>query len=95
MKIGDEVYVHGFVDEIRVDQVIINNRGGYFGTLPDEITPPYIIRHGLWKETNHRRGKSGKSIYLCSACGLPAPGGGLTSFCPNCGAKMDGERGEE
>ena len=37
MKIGDEVFVHGFVDEIRVDQVIINNRGGYFGTLPDEL----------------------------------------------------------
>lgn len=37
MKIGDEVFVHGFVDEIRVDQVIINNRGGYFGTLPDEV----------------------------------------------------------
>lgn len=44
--------------------------------------------HGVWKTA-----KDGK--YGCSACGLPAPGGGLTSFCPNCGAKMDGEGSEE
>ena len=37
MKIGDEVYVHGYVDEIRNDVVIIRNDGGYFGTVEDEI----------------------------------------------------------
>ena len=37
MKIGDEVYVHGYVDEIRNDVVIIRNEGGYFGTAEDEI----------------------------------------------------------
>ena len=37
MKIGDEVYVHGYVDEIRNDVVIIRNDGGYFGTVPTEI----------------------------------------------------------
>ena len=37
MKIGDEVYIHGFVDEIRTDTVIIKNRGGYFGTVKNEI----------------------------------------------------------
>ena len=37
MKIGDEVYVHGYVDEIRNDTVIIRNEGGYFGTDPNEI----------------------------------------------------------
>lgn len=40
--------------------------------------------HGVWKTA-----KDGK--YVCSVCGLPAPGGGLTSFCPNCGAKIDGK----
>ena len=39
MKIGDEVLVHGYVDEIRNDVVIIRNDGGYFGTLPKEIRP--------------------------------------------------------
>jgi hypothetical protein len=37
MKIGDEVYVHGYVDEIRNDVVIIRNEGGYFGTVPSEV----------------------------------------------------------
>lgn len=43
MKIGDEVYVHGYVDEIRYDDtkrvitIIIRNDGGYFGTVPSEI----------------------------------------------------------
>lgn len=37
MKIGDRVYVHGHVDEIRKDTVIIRNEGGYFGTVKSEI----------------------------------------------------------
>ena len=42
MKIGDEVYVHGYVDEIRDNTVIIRNDGGYFGTSRSEvITEPY------------------------------------------------------
>lgn len=28
MKIGDEVYVHGYIDEIRKDTIIIRNEGG-------------------------------------------------------------------
>lgn len=39
MKIGDEVYVHGYVDEIRGDTVIVRNNGGYFGTARTEIKP--------------------------------------------------------
>lgn len=43
MKIGDEVMVHGYVDEIRYDDtkrvstVIIRNDGGYFGTVESEV----------------------------------------------------------
>ena len=37
MHIGDEVYVHGYVDEIRKDCIIIRNDGGYFGTIRNEI----------------------------------------------------------
>lgn len=37
LKIGDRVYVHGHIDEIRKDTVIIRNDGGYFGTIPSEI----------------------------------------------------------
>ena len=38
MKIGDEVYVHGFVDEIRGNTVIIKNKGGCFGTFKKEVS---------------------------------------------------------
>ena len=48
MKIGDEVYVHGYVDEIRKDCVIIRNEGGYFGTVEDEIISVEI--KGLYKD---------------------------------------------
>lgn len=37
MKIGDTVYVHGYIDEIRKDIIIIKNKGGYFGTAKSEI----------------------------------------------------------
>lgn len=39
MKIGDEVYIHGYIDEIRNDMVIIRNDGGYFATVRHEIKP--------------------------------------------------------
>ena len=38
MKIGDEVFIHGYIDEIRKDTIIIRNEGGYFGTVEEEIT---------------------------------------------------------
>ena len=37
MKIGDRVFVHGFVDEIRKGTIIIRNNGGYFGTIREEV----------------------------------------------------------
>lgn len=37
MKIGDRCFVHGYIDEIRKDIVIIRNNGGYFGTVPSEV----------------------------------------------------------
>ena len=37
MKIGDRCFVHGYIDEIRKDTVIIRNNGGYFGTIPSEV----------------------------------------------------------
>ena len=37
MKIGDRVFVRGYIDEIRKDTVIIRNDGGYFGTIPSEV----------------------------------------------------------
>lgn len=44
MKIGDSIFVHGYVDEIRKDCVIIRNRRGYFGTEKCEIIQGDIVR---------------------------------------------------
>ena len=38
MKIGDRIFVRGYIDEIRKDTVIVRNDGGYFGTVLSEVT---------------------------------------------------------
>ena len=48
MRIGDEVYIHGYVDEIRKDTVIIRNDGGYFGTVANEIIEPIGCKNCKW-----------------------------------------------
>ena len=37
MRIGDEVYIHGYVDELRGNTIIVRNEGGYFGTAISEV----------------------------------------------------------
>ena len=37
-KIGDRIFVRGYIDEIRKDTVIVRNGGGYFGTILSEVT---------------------------------------------------------
>ena len=37
MKIGDRIFVHGYIDEIRKDTIIVRNDGGYFETVPSEV----------------------------------------------------------
>ena len=38
LKIGQEVLIHGYIDEIRKDTIIIRNEGGYFGTVECEVS---------------------------------------------------------
>jgi hypothetical protein len=47
MRIDDEIYVHGYLDEIRQDKVIIRNEGGYFGTVADELVE--VISKGQYE----------------------------------------------
>lgn len=59
MKIGDRVFVCGYIDEIRKDTIIIRNAGGYFGTIPSEVmgelpsAKPERMTNGQWM--NFRR----------------------------------------
>ena len=47
-KIGDRVFVRGYIDEIRKDTVIIRNTGGYFGTDPGEVITVNDTAHPNW-----------------------------------------------
>ena len=59
MKIGDEVYVHGYVDEIRKDVVIVRNEGGYFGTVPSEVIDIVRCKECKWYDPPHILHKDG------------------------------------
>ena len=96
MRIGDKVYVNGYVDEIRKDVVIIRNDGGYFGTVESEITDTIgAVKHGEW--SRHTLGSTsgyGTTVmHQCSECESMTIS--RFRYCPNCGAKMDVERKEE
>lgn len=93
MKIGDEVFIHGYVDEIRKNGVIIRNDGGYFGTVKSEITKKSEvtkpIKHGYWHILNDTDMSA-----VCSVCNNDTMlyyGSVVMDFvyCPCCGAKMD------
>ena len=93
MKIGDRIYVHGYVDEIRKDCVIIRNDGGYFGTVKSEIVEAQkaedivLVRHGHWEDCSNG--------WMCSECERESQK--ETNYCPHCGAKMERwmQRGKE
>lgn len=72
----------------------------------DEIKPPIftkeqlaemlgIVKHGHWiKKINPNYSPfdpcSSEELHICNQCGYESEFG--TRFCPDCGAKMDGER---
>ena len=57
------------------------------GMKAADVSP---VRHGRWLEVREKR-LFGEHYFLCSNCkrrnGLMIP----FNYCPNCGAKMDGE----
>jgi hypothetical protein len=53
------------------------------------------VKHGYWQDKFNRNRMATQSF--CSVCGKHSGIGGIESnrhkpYCPNCGAKMDGER---
>ena len=54
MKIGDSVYVQGYIDEIRKDTIIIHNDGGYFGSVTENIVPREKVKE-YWRATERCR----------------------------------------
>ena len=77
MKIGDRIFVRGYIDEIRKDTVIVRNDGGYFGTILSEVTgelpsaQPEIIR---CKDCKHWTNNIGDSKLKDNYCNDEAHG---------------------
>lgn len=103
MKIGDRIYVRGYIDEIRKDTVIVRNDGGYFGTIPSEVTPsaqPEVLACGEG-ELSAQSERTGRWIdyvkdgYVeCPFCHSATTCNDNISdlhFCFSCGARMEGE----
>ena len=103
MKIGDRVFVRGYIDEIRKDTVIIRNAGGYFGTIPSEVITGELPSAQPERKNGHwlRYGEDGYPnnedtvFWQCNQCLEQYTGRTkrIPNFCPNCGAKMDGGDG--
>ena len=47
------------------------------------------VVHGEWEDTNLINGDIG---WRCSVCGFGVMRWNANHYCPNCGARMDGER---
>ena len=91
LKIGDEVSIHGYVDEIRLDTIIIKNKGGYFGTIKDEINrdDQYIKE---WVIEHNGNGWNDWINLICPYCNTKYEEIGWYTkwnFCPNCGKKLE------
>ena len=58
--------------------------------MPYELAP---VVHGEWVLVEYQSSQFGvDQEYQCSICGTPTDEEFRTRYCPNCGAKMDGER---
>ena len=94
MKLGDRVFVSGYIDEIRKDTVIVRNDGGYFGTTWNEVTPSaqQERKKGKWiyypKASGSVKSTALHLYPVCSECGCEHP---VANYCPNCGARMTEE----
>ena len=53
------------------------------------------LKHGRWVERCHKNILGDFFRLHCSECGEDKPNSTHTNHCPNCGAKMDGERRTE
>lgn len=76
--------IHCGIDETNVVRVAVKDC--------DKVNPPTAANHGKWANAY----KSGTHFYRCTECGEYIEaiwiGGYDFKYCPNCGAKMEGER---
>ena len=96
------------IDADRLKGYLYENYVMYDHTLADIDAQPTVdaepVRHGHWigeSQTKFRKLLFPSRVFKCSVCGNYLDfdgvnvGRGSANYCPNCGAKMDGEREED
>lgn len=79
-------YEYFYVDTDDIDEVLQEI------VCKNNISNEAKVKHGEWIRVD---GDVGYSVYQCSKCGgkvVLDDEGGVYEYCPNCGAKMNGER---
>lgn len=69
MRIGDRCFVHGYVDEIRKDTIIIRNKGGYFSTNPGEVIVVNDTAHPNWIPCSEKLPENDEYVLATTAWG--------------------------
>ena len=80
----------GMPEYIEREAVIEKNHSGVvyiddIKNIPADVAP---VRHAMWEVVV---GSNGKEHMVCTGCRKQQDLTGVFSYCPNCGAKMDGE----
>lgn len=52
------------------------------------------VKHGEWVHTTELGFLLIHHYWNCSLCGAMSENSGIENYCPNCGAKMDGEKND-
>ena len=71
-------------DGMRIAALIEENKALHQDVRRLTVVEVAPVVHGAWKPDPHCY-----NVFYCSAC--ESPFGGKRNYCPNCGAKMDGE----
>ncbi len=82
-KLLDERHRLGLDEMSRISK--INAFNHFIDTMPSADAEE--VRHGAWEIVG--RTKSNSAILKCSCCQRVRKGHGKSSYCPDCGAKMD------
>ena len=82
--------VDKFVGNLKTDHWGVTNMVEVGIAIGKSVADVVEVRHGEWEKRTFIIFDSEKVGYRCSECNTTWDT--TTHFCPNCGAKMDGER---
>ena len=79
----------GAYEQVRWERDVAIDQLNSYGVRLGEKAELQRVKHGKWGEMYFHEGEQGY-VRDCSVCQMPQ-GIGLPDYCPNCGARIDGE----